>query len=307
MRPSVKRIAYAAHCSLGLITLSTLCFFLLPWLVSILRAQAAEEPPDLGYELSRCTRAEIQLEPSTLDYVFPDDEMRTLLSPEEKKTLESMKTLVSTSQEDIKDVAMRDLTMGYYVGRSKGAIGIKNRIRIIGYDNGRRMISFMIIGTVVRTDNGHEFRYDGGLRHLYVLMSQVWPYVLRFRCAQNLSVLRQALSDGMSGQVHSFPTQWCDAVVRQRRDLAPGGSFERSPFECASAQTSHYAMNSDCKPESPADTVLLFETKPGWNQHGGPELFTFNNHDPKGGLVLLNDGTVKFIRTEGELKQLRWK
>ncbi len=30
-------------------------------------------------------------------------------------------------------------------------------------------------------------------------------------------------------------------------------------------------------------------------------------HNPKGGLVLLNDGTVKFIRTEEELKQLRWK
>jgi hypothetical protein len=53
--------------------------------------------------------------------------------------------------------------------------------------------------------------------------------------------------------------------------------------------------------------VLLFETKTGWNQHGGPELFTFDNHDPKGGCVLLNNGTVKFIRTEEELKQLRWK
>jgi hypothetical protein len=28
------------------------------------------------------------------------------------------------------------------------------------------------------------------------------------------------------------------------------------------------------------------------------------NHDPKGGCVLLNDGTVKFIRTKEELQQL---
>ncbi len=69
----------------------------------------------------------------------------------------------------------------------------------------------------------------------------------------------------------------------------------------------HYAMNPACEPNSPPDTVLLFETKAGWNQHGGPELFTFDNHDPRGGLVLLNDGTVKFIRTEEELKRLRWK
>ena len=36
-------------------------------------------------------------------------------------------------------------------------------------------------------------------------------------------------------------------------------------------------------------------------------MFTFDNHDPKGGCVLLNDGKVKFIRTDEELKQLRWK
>jgi hypothetical protein len=53
--------------------------------------------------------------------------------------------------------------------------------------------------------------------------------------------------------------------------------------------------------------VLLFETRVGWNQHGGPEVFTFDNHDPKGGCILLNDGTVKFIRTKEELQQLRWK
>jgi len=39
----------------------------------------------------------------------------------------------------------------------------------------------------------------------------------------------------------------------------------------------------------------------------GPELFAFDHHDPKGGCVLLNDGTVKFIRTEQELHALRWR
>ena len=81
------------------------------------------------------------------------------------------------------------------------------------------------------------------------------------------------------------------------------------PYKCPSVGEGkcHYAMNPDCRCDSPPDTVLLFETQAGWNQHGGPELFTFDNHVPKGGLVLLNDGTVKFMRTEEELKQLRWK
>jgi hypothetical protein len=70
---------------------------------------------------------------------------------------------------------------------------------------------------------------------------------------------------------------------------------------------SDYAMNSNCRDDSPPDVVFLFESKPGWNQHGGPELFTFDNHDPKGGLVLFNNGTIKFIRTEERLKRLRWK
>jgi hypothetical protein len=65
-------------------------------------------------------------------------------------------------------------------------------------------------------------------------------------------------------------------------------------------------MNPNCEPNSPPDMVLLFETKAGWNQHGGPELFTFDNHDPRGGCprklvpvktgILLNDGTVKLVR-----------
>ncbi len=66
-------------------------------------------------------------------------------------------------------------------------------------------------------------------------------------------------------------------------------------------------MNPYCEPNSPKDVVFLFEAKPGWNQRGGPELFTFDNHNHKGGCVRLNGGEVKFIRTEEELKQLRWK
>ena len=46
---------------------------------------------------------------------------------------------------------------------------------------------------------------------------------------------------------------------------------------------------------------------PKISRHGGPESFTFENHDPRGGCVLLNNGTVKFIRTEEELLALRWQ
>ncbi len=85
------------------------------------------------------------------------------------------------------------------------------------------------------------------------------------------------------------------------------GYHSKPPGQTATSRQSDYAMNPNCHVDSPPNTVLLFETQPGWNQHGGPELFTFDNHEPRGGLVLLNDGTPKFIRTEEELQQLRWK
>jgi hypothetical protein len=51
----------------------------------------------------------------------------------------------------------------------------------------------------------------------------------------------------------------------------------------------------------------LIRHNPVAHPHGGPEVFTLDNHDPKSGGVLLNDGTVKFIRTKEELDNLRWK
>ena len=114
--------------------------------------------------------------------------------------------------------------------------------------------------------------------------------------------------------LYPAPRRWCDAMewafagtrVRSKRHEI---DLKMNVHVCPGAGEgeNHYAMNPNCKPESPSDIVLLFETKAGWNQHGGPKLFTFDNHDPHGGCVLLNDGTVKFIRTKEELQQLRWK
>lgn len=112
-----------------------------------------------------------------------------------------------------------------------------------------------------------------------------------------------------TGTTYPAPSAWCSIISIYDKTRVSGEDPAREIFQCPGAGQGkcHYAMNSECKVDSPGDTVLLFETKAGWNQQGGPELFTFDNHEPKGGCVLLNDGTVKFIRTEDELKQLRWK
>lgn len=173
------------------------------------------------------------------------------------------------------------------------------------------------------------------------------PLRTRWDCARHLCYLiYQGLwESGQTVRAHLDPNHWCDTIgehYRSKYTNAEIGSDEmvrmypdtyiarvftcpgihvcpdvldyRSIIRDASASTqpvdtwiSDYAMNPNCREDSPKDMVFLFESKPGWNQHGGPELFTFDNHDPRGGLVLLNDGTVKFIRTEEEVKQLRWK
>jgi hypothetical protein len=54
------------------------------------------------------------------------------------------------------------------------------------------------------------------------------------------------------------------------------------------------------------ETVLLFETKAGWNQFGEDELLTTENHEGMGCNILFNNGRVRFVPTE-RLGDLRWK
>ncbi|MHC4230727.1 MAG: H-X9-DG-CTERM domain-containing protein, partial [Planctomycetota bacterium] len=57
---------------------------------------------------------------------------------------------------------------------------------------------------------------------------------------------------------------------------------------------------------APADTVLLFETYPGWNQAGGPEILTVENHEGDGCNIVFADGHAEFVKTQA-LNDLRWK
>jgi prepilin-type processing-associated H-X9-DG protein len=93
--------------------------------------------------------------------------------------------------------------------------------------------------------------------------------------------------------------KWCDLLIRHSK-------VEEKMFVCPYAEKGrcHFAINPNCKKNSPNDIVLLFETKGGWNQVGGTEILTFENHNGKGCSVLFNDGRVEFVKKEdfGELK-----
>jgi hypothetical protein len=275
-------------------------------------------PPDL----TRCTRVEIQFQPSMLEYFFPYPGERGLLSPAEANRLKSQQTLVADDREGLKSLAKRISEGGFY---SRGDIVTeRSTADVTCYYGDKLTASFTVCDDVsIVTKDKHVFRYKMGLPELKVLAPQIKPFKLRARCASNLRDLwhrlrldhrakaRSARSGGNIDATYVPPTEWCDAMVWAYQ-IALGNDMHKylmRPFNCPSMDEGdcHYAMNPNWELNSAPDTVLLFETKSGWNQHGGPELFTLDNHDPKGGCVLLNDGTVKFIRTEQELQQLRWK
>jgi hypothetical protein len=265
----------------------------------------------------RCTRVEVCYQPSALDYFYPYEGQRSLLSSEEKESLSGVRTITVTDPALLKTFA-DEIAKGFWCE----VIQEGSTARVTCYGDDGQLGTFTAYGNMaIETEDRQRFRYSDGLQSLRRLAPEIRPFELRMQYADNLKDLwyrirwygrmtnpSSADPSGKRRMAYPEAEKWGSATV---------SAFERpyhdltimNPYRCASAGKGecHYSMNPACDVNSPPDTVLLFETKAGWNQHGGPELFTFDNHDPKGGLVLLNDGTVKFIRTEEELKQLRWK
>lgn len=279
------------------------------------RQQDCPNPP----RVQPCTRAKIAYHPSMLQYFYPSESQRALLSPSERQYLESQQTTVVTDPDHLRFMAS-EIARGQY----GGIIVEGGQANVDCYVADEQTLSFIIYADrSIQTEDRQCFSYPYGLSSLRKLTPQIQAFELRLRCAGNLDTLwyrlrlhhlspNVSVSGTRASRLGAYPgsQKWCDAIIHAYDGLTsmPRGALVE-PYSCPSADEGkcHYAMNPNCRPDSPEDMVLLFETEAGWNQHGGPELFTFDNHDPKGGCVLLNDGTVKFIRTEEELHALRWK
>jgi hypothetical protein len=269
--------------------------------------------------------------------------LERMLTEEEQRDVCSFDKWTVTDREQIRAFA-DEVRRGKDRGIVTGKI-LDKPVDITCYEGRHRIASFSVYPTMpTLIAKGHEFSYEPGSPVLRTLdPPALKPLITRWQCATNLSVL--PFGRLWEGPELPDPNQWCDVIVQNMRrmhttDYRLDGKTRRAypdrviarRFTCPAVHpptdanavhsppdkadpleqsmdiwASDYAMNSNCREGSPDDTVFLFESKLGWNQHGGPELFTFDNHDPKGGCVLLNDGTVKFIRSEEELHALRWK
>ena len=100
------------------------------------------------------------------------------------------------------------------------------------------------------------------------------------------------------------PEKWCDLLIKDYDVI-------QSDFRCNGAKKGpcNYALNRNItrlQSSSQSDIVLLFETHPGWNQVGGQEILTTENHSGKGCYVAFCDLHVEFIKTE-DISKLKWK
>ena len=287
-------------------------------------------------DLNGCTSIKVKFVPSALDHFAPRKGHLDMLSSGEKDYLESLKAFVISDMNQI-EAFTHDLSLGVRKSGSRGKSFGRSFVSVTFYRNQKHLTSIKVYERTVVTEDNDIFEYPVGRPNLEIIEPpEIRRFKLRFFCGRNMSRFYATIPFNYR-KVNSYPEsmRWSDAFVKYWQNLfvirdgvrkryhddlwisdtliCPGvdeqiGNESNSPNNFGSlSMECHYAMNPHCEPNSPPDTVLFFETEVGWNQHGGPELFTFDHHDPKGGCVRLNDGTVKFIRTKEELQQLRWK
>jgi len=164
---------------------------------------------------------------------------------------------------------------------------------------------FAIAGIVVPTVSG--------LFVLPLMLGIMMPVLVRTRqiafrmvCGNNMSDLGKVMLIYASDYDEKFPTpaKWCD-ILTEYADV------NHKTFRCKGAPEGpcNYAINKNVEKlniSSPPDMVLLFETHPGWNQSGGPEILTTDNHQGEGCNVLFVDTHVEFVKTE-DLDDLKWE
>jgi len=142
----------------------------------------------------------------------------------------------------------------------------------------------------------------------WVFQSPRSTFTAQKRCAANLRALGKwmILYAGDYDEQYPRTEKWCDLLTEYMKTTADNRVIEKC-FICPANKKGrcHYAMNPNLSPRSQPGLVLLFETKDGWNQIGGPEILTTENHHGKGCNVLFNDSHVEFVGAD-KISELRW-
>jgi prepilin-type processing-associated H-X9-DG protein len=141
-----------------------------------------------------------------------------------------------------------------------------------------------------------------GMTILTPALHSVRQLAERAACGTNMTGIATAMSMYAS-DTGAFPTtsKWCDLLIENQY-------LDAKQLRCPAGPEGRcsYAINSNVEQlgaAAPPDMVLLFEARPGWNQSGGPEILTTENHPGDGCSVAFVDGSVRFLI---EFEDLRW-
>ncbi len=167
------------------------------------------------------------------------------------------------------------------------------------------------------------------------------PIASRVVCGAHLSSLGKQITV-YAGEHHGlYPTadKWCDLLIT---DADASNKVFICPSSDALEDESSYAFNKNLSnkkvTDEPNDVVVLFETNYGktngkrnvpagtrewyrlmkielhnkhlvykdrWNQVGGPEILTIDNHSGEGATILFNDGHTEFVEKK-DFDKLNW-
>lgn len=142
----------------------------------------------------------------------------------------------------------------------------------------------------------------------WVFHSPRSTFTAQKRCAANLKTLGKwmILYAGDYDEQYPRTEKWCEILTEYMKTTVDNKTIEKC-FICPANKKGRcgYAMNPNLSLRSQPGLVLLFETKGGWNQTGGQEILTTENHHGKGCNVLFNDSHVEFVRAD-KISELKW-
>jgi prepilin-type processing-associated H-X9-DG protein len=129
------------------------------------------------------------------------------------------------------------------------------------------------------------------------------------QCMNNVRQLNLGLIMYANDNKDVFPsgTKWCDLIMPYEK--------ASTPFVCPlgkAGKRCHYAFNAKLvgrelkDVQSPAQTVLIFETDGGWNVAGGRELLPATPRHNGAHAIGFVDGHSEIVRP-ARLQQLRWE
>ena len=124
-------------------------------------------------------------------------------------------------------------------------------------------------------------------------------------CKTNLSYLGKGLHKYAAQHDGLYPdsNKWCDSLIKDVNIDEWKFCCTLLPEQERNCHNTPYTLNHYFEPNSAGNIVLLFETEPGWNKSGGPEIAIFQHYNRCP--VLFNNGRVEFV-AKRKIKSLNW-